>query len=75
MTDPSPDDDLEGFVPFAQGAVVCPCGAEIPVPVLARLGLEGEDMVLEVEPDMTELWSHSWTHEAEGATNTEGGPE
>lgn len=51
---------------FAQGAVGCPqCGEQVPVPVLARMNGEDEQR-LETQPDMSEVWSHAWTHGQEG---------
>ena len=42
--------------------VRCPeCNDQLPVTLLARVN-QG---ALEVEPDMTEVWAHAWTHEGE----------
>jgi len=48
---------------FGEGKVACPtCSAYIPVPVLARMNGEAEQR-LELQPDMSEVWSHAFTHE------------
>lgn len=57
---------------FAEGAITCPqCSKPVPVPVLARMNGESEQR-LETQADMTEVWSHAWTHD-EGAARAGGG--
>lgn len=66
------DDGLDPpFVPFSEGQVECPCGAKVDVPVLARIMRVEDDMIIELQPDMTDLWAHSWVHETwlEGDAN------
>jgi len=47
---------------FAEGKMGCPqCDEHITVPVLARVNGEAEAS-LELRPDMSEMWAHSWTH-------------
>ena len=63
-------DDGKPWMVFAEGKLGCPvCGEHVPVPVLARMEGEAEP-ALDLRPDMAELWSHIWAHEA--ATGTEG---
>lgn len=39
--------------------VICPaCAAEIPVTIGGQL----VDAALELEPDLTDVWAHAWTH-------------
>lgn len=54
--------DDRPWAQFAEGKVACPqCGEEIAVPVLARINGESEQRI-ETQPDLTELWSHTWAH-------------
>lgn len=74
MTTFDPDEAADPFFddrpmqPFANdGKVTCPeCDEQIPVPILARMN-GGSHM--QVEPDLSEVWAHAWTH-----TTTEGDP-
>jgi len=42
----------------------CPeCQDEIPVPIHASLGESDDDrQYLNLNPDMSDLWAHAWTH-------------
>lgn len=46
----------------------CPCGTDVGIGVLAKFSTddEGAQIVL-LEPDMTEAWAHSWTHEGKSS--------
>ena len=65
-TEPRADDEEAPFTHFAEGKVTCPvCGVHIAVPVLARIDRDWEGVQrMETQPDMTELWAHTWGHEA-----------
>lgn len=47
----------------------CPydgCEEDLPVPVRLRLvSVPGSDQTVETEPDLSEVWSHAWTHDEE----------
>ena len=48
--------------------VICPeCAAVLPIPVAVHIGAITEDGDLPVEavPDLTDVWAHAWTHEAQ----------
>ena len=50
---------------FATGHVKCPvCEEELPVPVDAAFYVDDEGAQrLVTQPNMSELWSHTWGHE------------
>ena len=55
--------------PIAVGTVhvECPeCEEVIAIPVTATIST-GDTQVLNLEPDMADLWAHAWTHNDEQA--------
>lgn len=65
--DPFEDDDDESPATKHVGhvGVLCPdCGVVVDVPVSARLEADDEGtQFLDCDPDLTDLWAHSWTHD------------
>lgn len=50
--------------------VACPweCGIPaLPIPVRVSFPRAGKDgnQVMHLDPDLTEVWAHAWTHDAE----------
>lgn len=71
MTDAGQDADAESWAVFAAGTVVCPqCGRLVPIPVLARPTGDPEKP-LELQPELSDLWLHSWTHLTAGSLGRE----
>lgn len=47
--------------------VQCPeCDVVVPITVRAELArVSDHQQTISLEPDLTELWAHAWTHEAQ----------
>ena len=54
-------------VSVSQACVQCPeCGTSIPITMRHRSATsESDKLMIVVEPDLTDVWAHHWTHEAE----------
>ena len=54
-------------VSVSQVRVQCPeCGTSIPITMRHRSATsESDKLMIVVEPDLTDVWAHHWTHEAE----------
>lgn len=45
--------------------IQCPnCGTSIPITLVAKdAGRRDGALIVDVEPDLTDVWAHAWTHD------------
>lgn len=56
--------------PIGVGWALCPrCGERVPFDVLAEMQDVGSQRELHLEPGLTDIWAHAFTHEDEVDTS------